>query len=134
MLTASCCVRSNLKLDFDARANGIDAKLFEDTPSLNFSTNTASLARRPSSHLGYPISMSLSLVEFTDNATVPFGTNASHRMHSFRLDPIPTHKCVLLCMAIITQGAKRCISDRDTATLAGLNQRKQLSEGIGFGA
>ena len=133
---------SSLILDA-LEANGIDAKLPEDTPSaelLNQYRSWFSLGGT-AGHLGYPIRWLLGdpqsgrWVEFTHNATNLVWHDSMPQpdaFTSFRMDSIPTSHSVPSCAWQLSRKERKGAFDRDRATLAGLNQdeRKQLSEGI----
>ena len=133
---------SNVILDA-LEANGIDAKLPENTPPaelLNQYRSWFSLGGT-AGHLGYPIRWLLGdprsgrWVEFTDNATNLVWHDSMPQpdaFTSFRMDSIPTTHSVPSCAWQLSRKERKGAFDRDKATLAGLSQgeRKQLSEGI----
>ncbi|MEC7112368.1 MAG: hypothetical protein VXW72_02435, partial [Candidatus Thermoplasmatota archaeon] len=133
---------SNVILDA-LEANGIDAKLPEDTPSaelLNQYRSWFSLGGT-AGHLGYPIRWLLGdpqsgrWVEFAENATNLVWHDSMPQpdaFTSFRMDPISTSHSVPSCAWQLSRKERKGAFDRDRATVAGLNQdeRKQLSEGI----
>lgn len=132
---------SNVILDA-LQADGIDAKIPEDTPSaelLNQYRSWFSLGGT-AGHLGYPIRWLLGnpqsgrWVEFADNATSLVWHDSMPQpdaFSSFRMDSIPTLHSVPSCAWQLSRKKRKGAFDREKATLAGLNQeqRKQLSEG-----